>query len=98
MCPRILDQTGGNLWSTLTVSADLVNERGIAGYFASLDDPDLADRVGKRPLVVKALRVSGGKFFKTDAVLSPADAERVRAENAKSLFLDKLAVAFLTEN
>jgi len=97
MCPRILDQTNANLWGTLTVSAEIVNERGIAGYYHSLDDPTITERVGKHPLVVKALRVSGGKVFKTDAVLAPADAELVRAENTKTLFLEKLNVAFLVE-
>ncbi len=98
MCPRILDQTGGNLWSTSMVSVELVNERGIAGYFTTLDDPALLDRVGKHPLVVTALRLGGGKQFKTDAIVSPADAELIRTENQQALFLDKLNVAFLTEN
>jgi hypothetical protein len=98
MCPRLLDQTGVNLWGPSTVSADLVTQRGIAGYFHAPNDLDIAMRVGKRPLVVKALRASGGKTFKTDAVLSPADAETVIAENAKTLFLDKLNVAFLVDD
>ncbi|HEY3378708.1 MAG TPA: hypothetical protein VGL77_14570 [Armatimonadota bacterium] len=97
MCPRILDQTGANLFGTLTVSEEMVNECGIAGYYQSSDDPTLPERVGKHPIVLKALRVSGGKVFKTDVVLGPADAEFVRAENAKTLFLEKLNVAFLVD-
>ena len=97
LCPRILDQANTNLWGTLTVSTELVNERGIAAYTTALTDPALAERVGKHPLIVKALRVSGGKSVKTDAVLSPADTEFVRAENAKTRFLDKLNVAFLVD-
>ena len=97
MCPRILDQANTNLWGTLTVSAEVVNERGLAGYFTTLDDPALAERVGKHPLVVKSLRVAGGKSVKTDVVVSPADAELIKAANVKTLFLDKLNVAFLVD-
>ncbi|HEX2951766.1 MAG TPA: hypothetical protein VHV83_19700 [Armatimonadota bacterium] len=97
MCPRILDQTNTNIWGTVTVSEEIVNERGIAGYFKSMNDQNVKARVGNHPLIIKALRTSGGKVFKTDAVLSPADAEIVRAENAKSLFLEKLNVAFLID-
>ncbi len=97
LCPRILDQSGQNIWSTLSVSAELVNERGIAGFFESLNDPRLVDRAGKHPLVIRALRVSGGKTFKTDAVVSPADAELIRNVNAEALFLEKLNVAFLVD-
>lgn len=97
MCPRIVDQTNTNIWSTLTISADLVNERGIAGFYQSIDDPTITERVGKHPLVVKALRANGGKVFKTDAVISPADTELIHAENTKTMFLEKLNVAFLVD-
>ena len=98
MCPRILDQSDENLWAMLEVSAEVINSRGIAGYFQSLDDKLIGDRVGKNPLVVKALSVSGGKVFKTNAVLATAIAELVRTENKKTLFLENLNVAFLTGN
>jgi hypothetical protein len=98
MCPRILDQTGASLWSDRTVSTEMINEKGMAGYFRTPDDPELARRVGKHPLLVKALRASGGKDFKTDAVLSPADFERVQTANEQALFLEKLNVAFLVDD
>lgn len=97
MCPRILDQTNANIWGSLSVSTEMVNEKGIAGYYKSEKDQAIEERVGKNPLVIKALRTSGGKTFKTDVVLSPADVELVKAENAKTLFLEKLNVAFLTD-
>ena len=97
MCPRLLDQTGNNLWGPENVSTELINEKGIAGYSKSLDDPDLKKRVGKHPLIVKAIRASGGKSFKADAVLSPADCEHVRTADEKSSFLEKLNVVFLVD-
>ncbi|MEI6520862.1 MAG: hypothetical protein WCO98_12610 [bacterium] len=96
-CPRILEQNNDNIWGSLTVSADLVNEKGIVGYYLSENDPTIVERVGKNPLKITALRVIGGKTFKTDAVVSPANAELIRTENAKTLFLEKLNVAFLTD-
>jgi len=81
----------------LAVSVELVNDRGIAGYFHAADDPALPERVGKHPLTVKACAVSGHGMFKTDGVISTEDAARVRAENARSLFLNKLNIAFLVD-
>jgi hypothetical protein len=95
-CPRILDQNNNNLWSNLNVSSEVLNVRGIAGYYLSDNDSRIAERVGKNPLKITALRTSG-KFFKTDAVISQANAELIRTENAKTKFLEKLNVAFLTD-
>jgi len=96
LCPRLLDQDHNNLWDLLAVSVELVNDRGIAGYFHA-DDPALPERVGKHPLTVKACAVSGHGMFKTDGVISTEDAARLRAENARSLFLNKLNLALLVD-
>jgi hypothetical protein len=74
-----------------------VNEKGIVGYYLSENDPTIVERVGKNPLKIIALRTAGGKSFKTDAVISPANAELIRTENAKTMFLEKLNIAFLTD-
>ena len=97
MCPRIFDPRKNNLLDGLTVTADLLNERGLAAYFRALDDPELKRRVGARPLIVKAVGVEGKNRFKTDVVLSDADFALVAAENDKAGFLNALNIAFLID-
>ena len=97
MCPKILDENGRDLWATVTLPEDLIIEKGLVAYYLSLEDAINVNRVGDNPLVVNAIDVVGPNIFKTSAVISDADAARIVAENARSLFLENLAVGFLED-
>ena len=97
MSPKILDDSGQEVWGTVKVDPDLVNEKGILGYYKSVEQAKAMGRVGSNPLVVKAAgkREVRPKF--ADPVVSQADAARIKAEDARSSFLDRLAVGFLVD-
>ena len=97
MSPKIVDDTGQEIWGTVRVDPELVNEKGIVGYYKSVEQVKAMGRVGKNPLVVKATGKSGPRLFPSDPVLSGADAARIIAEDARSHFLDRLAVGFVVD-
>ena len=74
LAPRLLDETGKELYGPSALGESARKAGGVAAYARSLDAArrDLAARLGDRPLVVKAIRAQG-----TDLVLSAADAAPV---------------------
>jgi len=61
----------------------------------SAEFADLSDRTGGRPLVVRAKGVAGPWALARRAVVSPEEAERIRAANAEWGMLDDWRVAFV---
>lgn len=101
MSPAILTPDGQIVygrgwWRPGEFDADLANRQGIVGYSYSMDG---AVRAGAHPLVVNAIGVEGPPMsnFKTDIVISPDDAARIRAANADSRFLERLQVDIVLE-
>jgi hypothetical protein len=101
MSPAILTPDGGIVygrgwWRPGEFDADLANRRGIVGYASSMNG---AVRAGPHPLVVEAIGVSGPPLsnFKTDIVISPDDAARIRAANEGGRFLEGLQVDIVVE-
>jgi hypothetical protein len=96
MSPAILTPDGQVVygrgwWRPGEFDADLANRQGIVGYASSMDG---AVRAGAHPLVVSAIGVEGPPMsnFKTDIVISPDDATRIREANSASGFLQRLQV------
>jgi len=71
LAPRILDETGKELYGPASLGEAGRRAGGAAAYARDLDAARAAlkDRMGDRPLVVKAVRVQG-----SDLVVSAADA------------------------
>jgi len=93
MSPKVYDEDGNEVYGTVHCSADYAIETGIAGYPRSMDQALKSDRLGKHPLIVKAL--SKGPKFATDMVVSNADAARIKSADASSHFLPRCRVAIL---
>jgi hypothetical protein len=96
MSPAILTPDGQVVygrgwWRPGEFDADVANRQGIVGYASSMDG---AVRAGAHPLVVNAIGVEGPPMsnFKTDIVISPDDATRIREANSASGFLQRLQV------
>lgn len=75
LAPRLVDENGQEVYSATSVAAEARRNRGAAAY---AKDPeaarkDLADRIGDKPLTVKALEARGA-----DVVISNADAGALR--------------------
>ncbi len=94
MSPKLRYASGVEVWGTVKVDYDVVEERGIVGYCTNPDEALKNSRSGSNPLILKAIGVAGVKFH-SDPVLSDADAALLLSENAKSKFLDKLNVVFV---
>jgi hypothetical protein len=97
LCPKILDAAGTELWGTVDIPAELALEKGLAGYYPSVERALALGRVGANPLTIKAVDAMGSGQFRTQAVVSPADAARILSEDAETHFFSKLAVGFITE-
>jgi len=96
MSPKIRRADGSEVWGTVQVSREFVQETGIVGYHVDLDTalrPEM--RAGENPLVLRAIGVAGAG--KTDVVISDEDAALLLAENEKARFLEKFRVIFVVD-
>lgn len=96
MSPKIRRPGGSEVWGTIKVDHDFLQERGIVGYALKIDELKKNPRTGDSPLFIQAIQRAGGAFM-CDAVISNADAEFILAENAKTRFLDKCNIIFLVD-
>lgn len=85
MAPRIVDESGKEVYGASVVSEQGLAQGGIAGYVKDVDGAKGNERVGQKPLVVKALRLADKT--KTDIVISNADADKLRDPNTNLSFL-----------
>lgn len=96
MSPKIRRGDGSEVWGTVSVDIDFVEEHGIVGYAKSMDEARKSQRVGSNPMVIKATGIAGGNF-RSDPVISDADAELLMKEDAKGKFLGKFNVIFIKD-
>lgn len=96
MSPKIRRADGSEVWGTVKVDLDYVEEHGIVGYSRSVDEARKSDRCGSNPLIIKATARAGGAF-KSDPVISDADAELLLAESKIGKFLEKFNVIFVKD-
>jgi hypothetical protein len=92
LAPRVLDENGQEVYSAGDVSAEARRSRGATAYS---HDPDaarreLAERIGPRPMVVKALAARG-----SDVVIGNADAAALR--QGPPAFLAEGRVVIITD-
>ena len=71
MAPKIIDETGQEVYGSKYVSRDWAVQIGMVGYDKDVSRAKSNDRVTNNPLVVKALRVSGPN--KADIVVSRSE-------------------------
>jgi hypothetical protein len=93
MAPRIVDENAKEIYGTEVVSDKGLKQGGIVGYAKT--EGQLADRVGDKPLVVKALKLADKS--KTDIVISNADADKLRDPNTNLSFLADGKVVLLVD-
>lgn len=96
MSPKIRRSGGGEVWGTVKVDIDFVEDHGIVGYALTIDEAKKCARCGSNPMIIKAVSLAGGAF-KSDPVISEADADLLLAENKKGNFLEKFDVIFVKD-
>lgn len=87
LSPRLLDESGAEVYAAEVISDDVLREQGVASYFASLDEAKKSERVGDKPLVIKALRTAGA-----DLVLSADTIKQLKASNQSYLAEGRVAI------
>lgn len=98
MSPKIRRPDGSEVWGTMQVNPEFVNEYGIAAYLSDrhmnlLKSPEITKRIGDNPMVIRAIGVAGSG--KTDPVISEADADCLLEANRQYRFLDRFGVLLL---
>jgi hypothetical protein len=88
LAPRVKDEKGSELYGPASLGA-AARKQGAAAYAPDLDAARAAfgDRVGKRPLVLKAIQVEGA-----DVVVSAADAALLHGTTPKFLEQGKVVI------
>ena len=90
MAPKILDQSGNEVYGTGFVDRKYAVDVGISGYSRSVDGAAADPRVAGKPLVVKGLKVSGSN--KADISVSNDDSDRIHLAAQSSGFLRECRV------
>jgi len=96
MSPKIRRADGSEVWGTVKVDTEFVEDHGLVAYATSMDDAKKNPRCGLNPMIIKAASIAGGKFGSDPAILNP-DADLLVAENAKGGFLEKFNVIFVKD-
>jgi hypothetical protein len=90
MAPKILDESGKELYGSAMVDREYAVQQGMVGYAKDLSAAQENSRVTDRPITVKALRTSGPA--NCDVVISNSDAAKLTAASENLSFLQKCRV------
>lgn len=88
LAPAIKSADGTEIYTYRNVTRQMATERGAVAYADSIEN---ANRAGSKPLVIKAMFISG----ECDAVVSDADAAKILAANQSAHFLNNCLVVFV---
>lgn len=93
--PKLWSERGDEVFGTITVSEDFLQDQGIVAYPHSLEAARRSARIGERPLIVRARRCHDATHC--EPLISHSDAQRIREANQESKFLERCAVVFVTD-
>lgn len=95
MAPKVLNEDGKEIYGSAFINRDWAVREGMVGY---LKDPAAAlanPRVTDKPLMVKAIKVSGDN--RVDTVISNADAAALQSASQNLSMLEKCRVIILVD-
>lgn len=96
MAPRILSDSGEEIFGRAWVDRDWALKNGMVGYVKTVDQArQNQDRVGSRPLLVKATAVKGSQ--KADMVISDRDGKVLHALSENLKFLSECRVLVVVD-
>lgn len=77
LAPRILSESGAELFASGSVQKNAVKRHGVCGYHTTLEKAKEDERIGSKPLVLKAVKAAekGG----ADVVISDEDGKKLAA-------------------
>lgn len=95
MAPKILNEDGKEIYGSAYINRDWAVREGMVGYLKDPASAQANPRVTDKPLLVKALKVSGEG--RVDAVISNADAAALMAASQNLSMLEKCRVIILVD-
>ncbi len=95
LAPKILDESGKEVYGSAYVSREWAIKYGIVGYAKDVKAAAKLDRVGKTPGQIKALKAQGDNA--TDIVISDTDAADVRSAAQNLKFLSECRVILVVD-
>ncbi|MCE5314736.1 MAG: hypothetical protein ABFD49_03160 [Armatimonadota bacterium] len=94
MSPKIRRADGTEVWGTVKVDYDFLEDHGMVSYASSLENAMKSDRCGANPMTIKAVGIAEKKPA-SDPMIANEDATLLIEENSKGKFLDKFNVIFV---
>jgi hypothetical protein len=95
MAPKVLDETGKEVYGSAYVSREFAVQQGMSGYARDLTAAQSNPRVTNNPLTVKGIRTEGSG--RSDIVVSNGDASRLRGVSENLSFLKKCRVMIVVD-
>lgn len=96
LSPRVLDESGREVYGSAYVSREWAVKYGVVGYAKEVAAAaKLSDRIGKTPGQVKAMKAHGSNS--TDVVISNKDAASIRSASENLKFLSECRVIFVID-
>jgi hypothetical protein len=95
MSPKIVDETGREVYGSAYVSREFAVQQGMTGYAKDLIAAQQNTRVTNDPLTIKGLKTEGPG--NSDIVVSDADAGKVLSSSENLSFLQKCRVMIVLD-
>jgi hypothetical protein len=95
MSPKILDETGQEVYGSAFVSREYAVQQGMSGYAKDIAAAQSNQRVTDNPITVKGLRTEG--LGRSDIVISNADASALRSASENLSFMKKCRVMIVVD-
>ncbi len=96
LSPRILDESGREVYGSAYVSRDWAIKYGVVGYSKEVEAAaKLADRIGNNPGQIKGMKAHGENS--TDVVIGNDDAADIRSAAKNLKFLSECRVIFVVD-
>jgi len=90
LAPKLISQSGIEIYGSSMVSQSYATQQGMVGYVKDVEQAKKSERVGKNPLVVKAVGALGSN--KADIVLSDEDSNKINEASKQLKFLGECRV------
>jgi hypothetical protein len=95
MSPKILDESGKEVYGSAKVDREYAVQQGMVGYAKDVSAAQANNRVTNNPLTVNGIRADGEG--KTDVVISNSDAGRLLSAAENLSFLQKCRVMIVVD-
>jgi len=95
MSPKIVDESGQEVYGTIIVDREFAVQQGVSGYARDLTSAQGNARVTNNPLTVKGVKVQGAG--RSDIIISNADAAALQAAADNMAFMKKCRVMIVLD-